>query len=168
MANIKNLGLYIGLLCIIGIMAIFFFDAYIGVYDTLYVTERGWEREIAFDISYPEHIGTEYGEAIYFTYAVTNNMFEEYDTYIEASVWRGDEKNLTLFSANESITPFDNTTVKWVLETEKLEPNTNYILKINTDTFERIIHMNFDQPPKEVIIYAERGTPLQEIEKEER
>ena len=41
MASIKNLGLYIGILCIIGIMAVFFFDAYIGVYDTLYVTERG-------------------------------------------------------------------------------------------------------------------------------
>lgn len=167
MAKVKNLGLYIGILCAIGIMAIFFFDAYIGIYDTLYVTGDGWDVEITFDRSYPE-FGTEYGEAIYFTYAVTNNMFEEYDTYIEASVWRGYEKNLTLFSANESIKPFDNTTVKWVLETEKLEPNTNYILKINTDTFERILPMYFHQPPKEVIIYAERGTPLQEIEKEER
>ena len=113
MAKVKNLGLYIGILCAIGIMAIFFFDAYIGIYDTLYVTGDGWDVEITFDRPYPE-FGTEYGEAIYFTYAVTNNMFEEYDTYIEASVWRGYEKNLTLFSANESIKPFDNTTVKWV------------------------------------------------------
>ena len=73
MASIKNLGLYIGILCIIGIMAVFFFDAYIGVYDTLYVTEEGWEREIAFDRPYPKYIGADYGEIIYFSYEITNH-----------------------------------------------------------------------------------------------
>ncbi len=145
MVNVKNLGLYIGLLCIIGIMTVFFFDAYIGVYDTLYVTEGGWEREIAFDRPYPKYIGADYGETIYFSYEITNRRFKEYNTHIEASVWRGKEKNLTLFSANKSIKPFENVTIEWVLETEKLEPNTNYILKIKTDDFERIVQMRFSQ-----------------------
>jgi len=147
MAKVKNLGLYIGLLCTIGIMAVFFFDAYIGVYDTLYVTERGWEFEIAFDRPYPQYIGgdEDYGETISFSYEITNHRFKEYDTYIEASVWRGKEKNITLFSANKSIKPFENITIEWVLETEKLEPNTNYLLKIKTVDFERIVHMRFHQ-----------------------
>jgi hypothetical protein len=145
MANIKNLGLYIGLICIFGIMAVFFFDAYIGVYDTLYVTEEGWEREIAFDRPYPEYIGADYGETIYFSYEITNHGFKGYDTYIEASVWRGKEKNMTLFSANKSIKPFENITIEWVLESEKLESNTDYILKIKTVDFERIVHMRFPQ-----------------------
>ena len=145
MAIVKNLGLYVGLLCIIGIMAVFFFDAYIGVYDTLYVTEEGWEREIAFDRPYPKYIGADYGETIYFSYEITNHRFKGYDTYIEASVWRGKEKVLTLFSANKSIKPFENITLEWVLESEKLEPNTNYILKIKTDDFERIVSMVFHQ-----------------------
>ncbi len=126
-------------------MTVFFFDAYIGVYDTLYVTEGGWEREIAFDRPYPKYIGADYGETIYFSYEITNRRFKEYNTHIEASVWRGKEKNLTLFSANKSIKPFENVTIEWVLETEKLEPNTNYILKIKTDDFERIVQMRFSQ-----------------------
>jgi hypothetical protein len=147
MAKVKNLGLYIGLLCTIGIMAVFFFDAYIGVYDTLYLTEEGWEREmIAFDRPYPKYIGADYGETLYFSYEITNHEFKEYNTYIEASVWRkGKEKVLTLFSANKSIKPFENITLEWVLESEKLEPNTNYLLKIKTDDFERIVHMVFHQ-----------------------
>ena len=32
-----------------------------------------------------------------------------------------------------------------MLESEKLEPNTNYLLKIKTDDFERIVHMVFHQ-----------------------
>lgn len=49
MAKVKNLGLYVGLLCIIGILTVFSFDAYIGIYDVLYTEQDGWEREIAFD-----------------------------------------------------------------------------------------------------------------------
>jgi hypothetical protein len=143
MAKVKNLGLYVGLICIIGIMAVFFFDAYIGVYDTLYVTEEGWEREIAFDRPYPEYIEAGYGETIYFSYEITNHRFKEYNTYIEASAWRGKEKGLTLFSANKSIKPFENITLEWVLESEKLEPNTNYILKIKTVDLERVVGMEF-------------------------
>lgn len=154
MPNIKNLGLYIGLLCIICIVAVFFFDAYYGVYDTLYVTEGGREREIAFDRSYPAHIGADYGEAVYFSYNIANHRFKGYNTHIEASVWRGKERNLTLFSANKSIKPFENITIEWVLETENLEPNTNYNLKIKTDDFERIVSMEFYQrhpiPPPEI------------------
>lgn len=160
MVNIKNLGLYIGLLCIFGIIVVFFFDAYIGVYDTLYVTEEGWEREMVFDRPYPEHIGADYGEAVFFSYEITNHRFKGYDTYIEASVWRGKEKNLTLFSANKSIKPFENITIEWVLETGKLEPNTNYILKIKTDDFERIVRMEFHQ----ITIKTSEIIPLTEPE----
>ncbi len=147
MVNTKNQGLYIGVVCLIGIIAIFFFDAYIGIYDTLYV-EEGWEREIAFDKSYPKYVRADYGETIYFRYEITNRRFNEYNTGIQASVWRGNDKDLTLFSVNKSVKPFDSITVEWTLETEKLEPNTKYILKINTNTFERIVRMEFYQRDK--------------------
>jgi len=142
MAKVKNLGLYVGLLCIIGILTVFSFDAYIGIYDVLYTEQDGWEREIAFDEPYPEqHIGTRYGKTTYLRYEIVNHGFKEYSTYIEASVWRDKEKKLTLFSADKSIKPFGNITLDWVLKSEELEPNTNYILKIKTDDFERTVRM---------------------------
>jgi hypothetical protein len=164
----KNLSLYVALLCIVGIIAIFFLDAYFGIYDTLYITQRGAERQVGFEQweqgerrvekygGGASTVGVYYGEVLNFKYDIANRRFGKYSTYIEASAWKGEEKIWTLLSGDELIKPFDEAAVEWKLETEGLKeyrelaaPYTNYTVKIKTERVERriILQVNEEVAP---------------------
>lgn len=145
----RNLGLYIALLCIVGILVIFFIDAYLGIYDTL--TLKIGEREYPVSFDRWERGGayipaTSYGEPVSFEYQIANHGFREYPTPVEASVWKSEEKILDLFKENESVKPFGDVVVRWTLETERLKEHrdsvaryTEYTVKIATERTERKI-----------------------------
>ena len=125
----RNLFLYLAIACFVGLIAIFIFDGYMGLYDTVYVTTGEREQQIDPDYwqhqlrgyAYPYYIGATWGEPVHFRYEVDNRRFSTYSTTVEASVWKSNEKVADLFSQGISVSAFDKVTMKWTLPAEMLE-----------------------------------------------
>lgn len=125
----RNLFLYLAIACFIGLIAIFIFDGYIGIYDTVYITtgEREqqvdpdyWQRQLR-GYSYPYHIEATGGESVHFRYEIDNRRFSTYSATVEASVWKSNEKVVDLLSQDISVSAFDKVTMEWTLPTDMLE-----------------------------------------------
>ena len=167
----KYLFLYLAIACFAGMVAIFFVDGYLGIYDTVYVTAREYTEVIEADYwtspyqyyapvpgdeDSPSYccIYTDAGENVSFRYRVENHQFSDYYTSIEASVWQQDEKVMDLFSEDVSISSFDEATVEWKLKSQDLEDagypastrETQYTVKINHGDVERRIIVTFYNP----------------------
>ena len=125
----RNLFLYLALACFIGLIAIFVSDGYVGIYDAVYVTAEEYEQEIGPEYwqgqppgyAYPYNIGARWGEPVHFRYEINNRRFSSYQTTVEASLWKSNEKVIDLFSQNISLSKFDKTTMEWVLPAQELE-----------------------------------------------
>ena len=157
-----KLFLYLALVCFIALIAIFFVDGYIGIYDTTYVTvgERQeviepdyWLQQYAapsgFTIDY--YISAEWGQKLFFRYEIDNRQFSSYSTVIGASLWQENEKLLDLFSGEKTIEPFGKATVEWTLSSEDLgQPvvggSNQYTVKISYGEVERNIVVGFYYP----------------------
>ena len=125
----RNIFLNSAIACLIGIIAIFIFDGYLGKYDAVYVTTGEYEQEIEADywqsqrrgFSYPFHIGAVWGDSIHFRYDIINRRFPAYSATVEASVWKSNEKVIDLFRQDISLSGFDRVTMEWLLPAEDLE-----------------------------------------------
>jgi len=125
----RNLFLYLAIACFVGIIAIFVFDGYVGIYDTVYVTAGEYEQEIGPDFwqgqpsryPYPYNIGARWGDPVHFRYEIDNRRFSTYATTVEASVWQSNEKVIDLLSQDVSLSNFDKATMSWTLTAEELE-----------------------------------------------
>jgi hypothetical protein len=151
----KNLFLYLALACFVGLIAIFVFDGYLGIYDTINITAG--EREQTVD---PDHwyryrnnpsVQAVWGEErVFFSYEVNNRWFSSYVTPIQASVWQENNKVVDLFSGDKSIGPFDQTTVEWTLDSEHLQSlgfdHGEYTIKIERKGTERKVILGYYLP----------------------
>ena len=125
----RILFLYLALACFLGIVAIFIFDGYIDVYDTVYVTTGEYEQEIGPDFwqdqsqrhSYPYHVSATWGDSVYFRYEINNRRFSTYTAAVEASVWKSNEKVINLLNQDISVSNFDKVTMDWTLPYGELE-----------------------------------------------
>jgi len=125
----KGLFLYSAIACLIGIVLIFVFDGYLGIYDTVHVTAGEYEQEIDPDywqgqrrgFASPYHIGAQWGEPIHFRYEIANRRFSTYSATVEATVWKSNEKLIDLFKQDISLSKFDKVTMEWTLPAEELE-----------------------------------------------
>jgi len=128
----KNLFLYLALACFLGLIAVFVFDGYLGLYDTTYITigEREeiiepdyWLNNRATPIGFENdyYITAEWGQKVFFSYEIDNRRFASYSALVEASVWQENEKLLDLFSQEQSIAPFDTAVMGWILKTDELD-----------------------------------------------
>ncbi len=122
----KNLYLYLALACFLGLIAIFVFDGYIGVYDTLSITagEREEKIEPDFWLS-PGNIwstSVNRGDRTAFSYEVDNRQFSGYTADINVSVWRSQEKVRDLLSQQVVVASFGKQKLEWVVETAQLLP----------------------------------------------
>jgi hypothetical protein len=153
----KNLFLYLAIVCFISLIAIFYADGYLGIYDTLYVTVGEREEKIDPDFwlyrdtavlsesSPAYYIYAQWGQTIFFRYEIDNRQFSTYSTPIQVSVWKENEKVSDLFSGDISIKPFDKVTTEWVLSNEDLGKaefgddryTLRYTVKINFGATER-------------------------------
>jgi len=166
----KNLFLYLALACFIGLIAIFFVDGYLGIYDTTYITAGEQEQVIEPDYwlqQYPPgaemtyYIGAQWGQKVFFRYEIDNHRFSSYSTLVQASVWQENEKVFDLFSEQKSMGPFDKATMEWTLSTEDLGqpvPGTSsqYTVRITYGEVARKIVVDFYYPgeypvPPEVV-----------------
>lgn len=151
----RNLFLYLALACFIGIIAIFVFDGYLGIYDTINITAGEREQTIDPDhwyrYRYDPSVGAVWGEErVFFRYEVNNRWFSSYVTPIQASVWQENEKVVDLFSEDKTIEPFDQTTVEWILDSEHLQSlgfdHGEYTIKIERKGTERKLIVDYYLP----------------------
>ena len=127
MATKRNfLFLYLTLACFVGIILIFVFDGYIGIYDDLTVTSG--EREVTVDAEVwmrndpYRSTSVEWGEKAFFRYEVDNRRFSTYTADIEVSLWHSQEKVADLVAMELSLASFGQGQLEWVLDTAELVP----------------------------------------------
>lgn len=151
----RNLFLYLALACFVGLIAIFVFDGYLGIYDTLYVTSGEREEEIEPDFWQREDwirsVEVNWEEKVSFRYEVDNRRFSSYTADIEVAVWRSQEKERDLISQPISIDAFDKGQLEWVMDTADFLPGDSppeqvyeYTVIIKRGEIERkiIVHIN--------------------------
>jgi hypothetical protein len=161
----KNLFLYLALACFLGLIAIFIFDGYLGIYDSLRITIGERQEVIEPDYWLDQRPDTPYGyeidyytsaeweQNVFFRYEIDNRRFASYDTLVEASVWQENEKLFDLFSEEQSIASFDKAIMEWTLSTEELDEAdisagrfAQYTVRIAYGEVERNIVVDFYYP----------------------
>lgn len=125
----KNLFLYLAAACFIGIILIFVFDGYMGLYDTLSVTSG--ETTQAIDTEqwtnqekwgYPMQIGIVYDGKASFNYEIANRRFSSYQTAVDVTVWRDQEKVSGVLSREIKVKAFGVENISWTLDAAALVP----------------------------------------------
>lgn len=158
----RKLYLYLclALVCFIGLMATYFVDGYMGIYDTVYITvgERKQSSIELYQWLQGEGRWTSrvrWGEEIKFEYKIDNRRFSTYSADVEVSVQLNQEKVCDLLSQHIAVAPFDKEQLNWVLDTVELEPsgapspkeNYKYIVIIKNGELERQIKLYVSCPP---------------------
>lgn len=153
--RIGSLWLYLAIACFLGIVAIFFVDGYMGIYDTIWVTvgDRTYEIEPDYwELSWVNNDGyyiggVGQGDLMQFRYQVDNRCFSDCYIRVEASLWRGGREVEELFTAGGKMEAFKSSPVyEWTLDTTGLDASgeyggTNYTVKITRDGVERKMHL---------------------------
>lgn len=107
----RNLFLYLTLACFLGLIAIFIFDGYMGLYDTIYLTAGEREQKIETDVWRGQDTywsaGVNRGEKVFFRYEVDNRQFSNYATEVKASIWHMQEKMLDVTTQKIDLASFD-------------------------------------------------------------
>jgi hypothetical protein len=161
----KSLYLYLTLACFIGIILIFIFDGYLGVYDSLNVKagENPYEK-IEAD-QWLQRYGdfstvVEWGGKAFFRYELDNRWFSAYVTSFEVSVLHEQEQVAVLMSQPFSVGSFDKGEFEWVLDTAALIPagappaqGYDFTVVIKRGEIERrfIVHVGSSDNPIKVI-----------------
>ena len=149
--HIGNRWLYLTVACFLGIVAIFFVDGYMGIYDTVWITAGDssyniepdyWERSWAKNDGY--HIGgVTQGDLMQFRYQVDNRRFSDRYIKIEASLWRSGREVGQLFTGGGSVGAFKSSPVyQWTLDTTGLNVSGehNYTVRVKRGGVERKIY----------------------------
>jgi len=160
-AKRRNLFLYLTLACFLSLIAIFTFDGYMGIYDTLYITTGEQEQKIEADHWLRQDMfwstGVNRGKTAFFRYEVDNRQFSGYAASIDVSMWHNQEKVRDLISQPISLAAFDKGQLEWVLDTSELLPadapaeqGFQYTILIKRGEIERkiIAHINPNYPSK--------------------
>jgi len=162
-AKKKNLFLYLTLACFLGIVAIFVFDGYMGIYDSLAVTAGEREEKVEADYWLRADrwfMGVNWGDRVGFEYEVDNRLFSSYSAEVEVSLWQRGEKMRELSSRALSVPPFGKESLGWAVDTEELKPegpsqgeSAQYTLVIKRGEVERRVILDINPsiyPPKPV------------------
>lgn len=165
------LYLFLAMLCFVGIILIFVFDGYIGIYDSLVMDNGRFPQNIEADqwgdtrYDYARSAYIERGDRMEFTYTVENHRFSTYQEEVTVSFRRGDEEIMAPLSYAVAAAPFDNTEVSWVLadvaeivpEDYPSEQSYNFDIIISRGAVERKINVNISGlPSKEIITVPAR------------
>lgn len=124
----KTLYLYLALVCFIGIILIFVFDGYMGVYDTLIMDNGQFQQKVEADQwdmdRYGGLAGTnmERGGRINFTYKVENHRFSSYKSDIQISLYYQQQKVSDIFSGEIEAAAFKEGTIDWSLGAGEIIP----------------------------------------------
>jgi hypothetical protein len=159
-----NLFLYLALACFLGIILIFIFDGYIGVYDRLVmdtsrylqtVESDQWEQTDRFSGIFS--VSIERDGRIDFTYTVENHRFSEYTADIGITLWQNKAQIGDIgFIPDEPlmIPAFSKKELSWFIEATDIFPagypvEQNYIfnVKINRGDIVREVSVYIQASP---------------------
>ena len=162
-----NIYLYVAIVFFLGIVAIFLFKGYMGVYETLYINSGEYEQKIEADfwqaqprgVQPPEwSTGVQEDGKVIFRYQIENRQLTQYSTYFEVSVMRSQVKVLDLVNREIIIEPFSQSEVNWELDTAalqlpELQPGqvANYSVVIKRGDVQRRIILYINSRPFPVI-----------------
>lgn len=122
----KNLYLFLTIAFFLAIIAIFVFDGYMGIYDTVSITTQEREDIIEPEFwlrdDYSQYTWAEEGQDIYFRYELDNRRFSTYSADVEAAVWFGETKHSDLISQAVAIGGFNKAELEWTIDTAALRP----------------------------------------------
>jgi hypothetical protein len=172
----KRQFLYLAIACFAGLIAVFILDGYLGVYDTFHVSVGEyppqtieadyWLHQGSGEYYTPERpvgsdkelyayccIGADWSQDISFEYVIENHKSASYSADVQASLWKGNEKVVDLFSQSVSVGPFREAEVEWVLSSEDLGipvpvsgQSYDYTVRVNRGDVERRIIVSFYNP----------------------
>ena len=122
----RNIFLYLTLACFLGLILVFIFDGYMGVYDTMVVTSGEYEQKIEPDQWQQKYrdfsTSVEWKGKAFFRYEVDNRQFSTYTADIGVSVWHSQEKVTDLLAQPLSVASFAKGQLEWVVDTAELVP----------------------------------------------
>ena len=170
----NNLYLFLALACFVGIILIFVFDGYIGVYDKL-VMDNGqfkqtvegdqWAREEKYGGTVS--ISVDRNSQVDFTYTIENHCFSVYTDSLEVTLWYNKIKTKDLISQEFSISPFDKQEFKWTVIPSEILPagataGQNYVfdVKIKRNGIERDVNVGIFIAPDGVKITPIPAPPI--------
>jgi len=157
----KNLYLYLTLVCFIGIILIFVFDGYMGVYDTLIMDNGQYQQKVEADqwsqpekYGYLTSTGVERGGRIEFTYSVENHRFSKYTDVVEVTLFYGQDKLADIVKESLAVSAFNKSELNWSLDSVKFVPSDypaeqmyNLTMLIKRGETERKIMINISPSP---------------------
>ncbi len=120
----KSLFLFLALACFLGIILIFIFDGYMGLYDSITMTSgeiptkveaSQWQEQDRYGFMPSMSIG--YGEKGTFSYEIQNRRFTSYNTEINVSLWRNQEKAADILTETINIKSFSSSQFDWTFDT---------------------------------------------------
>jgi hypothetical protein len=164
-AKPKNLYLYLAAACFIGIILIFVFDGYMGLYDTLSVNTGEQPQTIApeqwsesEENNNPVSLWPFSGGNLTFSYEVANRRFSAYLAEISISVWKNHVKVADILSTDVNISAFKNETVTWVIDPLVIMAgitvkDNQFTLEITNGSIKRsiIVHYSLDNIPQIIV-----------------
>ena len=158
-AKRRNLYLYFTLICFFGIIAIFIFDGYMGIYDTIYITAEEREQRIESDVwqrndPYWSSTSIMQGEKAFIRHEIDNRWFSRYEAEIEVSIWRMQEKVSDVLAQQVAIEAFGKAEIEWTIDSAELVPpdaqpeqRFDYTMTIKHGEFERNIILYINPSP---------------------
>ncbi len=125
----KNLYLYLALACFLGIVLIFFFDGYVGVYDSLkadngtYIQEVSAEQWQSTDrYAGPFSMSIDASGSLAFTYRVDNRRFTGYSAPVTVTLTDGTGQTTEVTRQTLTAGAFRSGEVSWTLRSADLPP----------------------------------------------
>jgi hypothetical protein len=156
----KNLYLYLVAACFIGIILIFVFDGYMGLYDTLSVT-AGEQIQTVYPEqwsdsdkhNYPVELWPFNSDNFTFSYVIDNRHFSSYQADINVSVWKNQVKVADILTTTVNAGAFQKETVAWIIN-----PWTTLDGTVNTDN-QFTLEINHGGIIRSVIIHYGLNNP---------
>ncbi len=127
MARKNYLYLGLALACFLGIILIFVFDGYVGVYDSLVMDNGVFEQRVEGDqwdtemFGYLASVSTD-GSDIEFTYTVANHRFSAYEAPVAVTLWYDQDKIADLATATISTGAFASAELTWSIAAAEILP----------------------------------------------
>jgi hypothetical protein len=160
----KNLYLALTLICFIGIILIFVFDGYMGLYDTATITVGEFPQTIGFEQwqeqarnNFIPSTGIGYGQQGVFRYEIANRRFSAYNSDINVSVWRNQQKIADILTEALNVRAFGSVQVAWNFIPSVYLPDE---LPVNTSAEFTLLITHGDTERKIIInVYSTVGQP---------
>jgi len=153
----KTAYLFLTLACFVGIILIFIFDGYIGLYDSLVMDNGQYEQTIEPDrwgdderYGYLQSTGVERNGTLEFTYTVENHRFSGYAETVEITYLHNREPVGEPLMGTMEADSFSKVEMMWMVPTADLVPtavpsdqnyNVNMLIKRGEVTREILINI---------------------------